>query len=208
MNKPHSKGFTLVEMVVSLAIFAIVATVALGALVRIVDANKKAQTLQSAITNLNFTLDSISRELRVGSTYKCIASGSILYTGGDFQSVACPLGTNKAIMFHSSAHSGTEPLNSCNLVYAYKFDAQGTTPETYKVSKATQKNCSDQIDDSSFTPIIPSNVIISSYRLGVMQSDLSHLYPLAVVRISGYVGVREKERTYFDVQTADSSRLP
>jgi hypothetical protein len=30
---------------------------------------------------------------------------------------------------------------------------------------------------------------------------------LATIRISGYVGAREQERTYFDVQTAVSARI-
>ena len=65
------RGFTLVEMIVSLGIFAVVAVVALGALVRIMTANQKAQTLQSAMTNISFALESMSRELRSGITYHC-----------------------------------------------------------------------------------------------------------------------------------------
>src|ERR1035437_8676661 len=71
-----SSGFTLIEMLVSIAIFMVVAVIAVAALLKIVDANRKSQTLQDAINNINFAMDSITREIRVGSTYDCIQSGS------------------------------------------------------------------------------------------------------------------------------------
>ena len=65
------RGFTLIEIIVSLMIFSIVVLVALSALVKIIDANKKAQTLQDSVINLSFTLESMSREMRSGSDYYC-----------------------------------------------------------------------------------------------------------------------------------------
>src|ERR1039458_2601710 len=56
-----SSGFTLVEMMVSIAIFMVVAVVAVAALLKIVDANRKSQTLQDAVNNINFAMDSITR---------------------------------------------------------------------------------------------------------------------------------------------------
>ena len=83
----RNKGFTLIEMIVALALFAIVAVVALGALMKIISANKKAQSLQSAITNINYALESISREMRVGSNFSCIANPSS-YTVSSLDSVS------------------------------------------------------------------------------------------------------------------------
>ncbi|MES2216744.1 MAG: type II secretion system protein, partial [Patescibacteria group bacterium] len=82
MKKLHTqKAFTLVEMIVALGIFSIVAVVALGALVKILSVNQKAQTLHQAMTNLNFSLESISRELRTGASLHC-ESGSTLNIPG------------------------------------------------------------------------------------------------------------------------------
>ncbi len=72
LSSMSSRGFTLVEMIVSLMIFSIVAVVALAALVKIIDANNKAQTIQAAVTSLSFSLDSMSRELRTGSNIHCM----------------------------------------------------------------------------------------------------------------------------------------
>ena len=67
----RSRGFTLIEIIVSLMIFSLVVVVALAALVKIIDANKRAQTIQDAVVNMSFTMDSMTRELRTGSDYYC-----------------------------------------------------------------------------------------------------------------------------------------
>ncbi|MEK7606343.1 MAG: type II secretion system protein [Patescibacteria group bacterium] len=66
-----SRGFTLVEMIVSVFIFSIVMLIATGALVSIVEANRKAQSVKSVMNNLNFALDSMTRAIRVGTAYDC-----------------------------------------------------------------------------------------------------------------------------------------
>src|SRR3989344_8697452 len=51
------RGFTLVEMIVAIALFSIVMVVSVGALLALVTANRKAQALQSVMNNLNIALD-------------------------------------------------------------------------------------------------------------------------------------------------------
>jgi prepilin-type N-terminal cleavage/methylation domain-containing protein len=65
----QSRGFTLVEMIVSVALFAIVMLVCVGSLLALVGANKKVHALQSVMNNLNVTLDGMVRDIRMGSTY-------------------------------------------------------------------------------------------------------------------------------------------
>lgn len=66
-----SPGFTLVEMIVSVALFSIVMVVAITALLALIDANRKARTLQSVVNNLNVALDGMVRSLRMGNMYRC-----------------------------------------------------------------------------------------------------------------------------------------
>jgi len=65
-NQNARSGFSLVEMMVAIAIFMVVAVIAVAALLKIVDANRKSETLQDAVNNINFAMDSITREVRVG----------------------------------------------------------------------------------------------------------------------------------------------
>jgi len=83
MITPMKKhGFTLIEIMVSLAIFSIVVVVATGALLSTIDATKKAQATQTVLTNLNLALEGMTREIRVGSNYRD-ANGSTSLTFDD-----------------------------------------------------------------------------------------------------------------------------
>ncbi len=71
------QGFTLIEMIVSLAVFSFVATIAVGALLMLIGTNKQLQDEQSVMTNLSFALDSMTREIRTGTRYYCGSSPSV-----------------------------------------------------------------------------------------------------------------------------------
>ncbi len=195
-----SKGFTLVEIIVSLAIFSIVAVVALGALVKIVSANKKAQTLQSAITNLNYAMESISREMRVGKIYNCDTSEPN-YTSLSKDMDGCneliEEGEVGFIAFKSPKLAPKSSGGLCNLVISYRFSNDG-------ISKWKQDNCDDVPGGANdYSPILDSNVTVDGVYLNVSNNRV----PLATIRISGHTGVKEREKTYFDLQTSISPRL-
>lgn len=65
------KGFTIIEMIVSLGVFSIVITISVGALLVLVASNQQLQAERSVMTNLSFALDSMTREIRTGSNYFC-----------------------------------------------------------------------------------------------------------------------------------------
>lgn len=70
-KKMSTRGFTLIEMLVSVSIFAIVMVVSVGTLIVLVTSANSAQVLQSISTNLSFALDSMSRNIRTGYDYHC-----------------------------------------------------------------------------------------------------------------------------------------
>lgn len=87
-NRLHNqRGFSLIEMLVSVALFAIVVTTSVGTLLVLVDANAKSQSIQTAINNLSFAVDVITRQLRTGTDFYCannqpsVTSGSALRSG-------------------------------------------------------------------------------------------------------------------------------
>lgn len=65
----RTRGFTLIEMIMSVGVFTVVALIAAGALLAVADANRKAQAFKSVVNNLNFALESVARNLRTGSGY-------------------------------------------------------------------------------------------------------------------------------------------
>ena len=68
-TRTHTAGFTLIEMIVAVALFAVVMLVCVGALLSLVHANQKAQALQSVMNNLNIALDGMVRSVRMGNDY-------------------------------------------------------------------------------------------------------------------------------------------
>lgn len=81
-NSPTQAGFTLVELIVSLAVFATVVTMSVGALLILISTNQQLQAEQSVMTNLSFALDSMSREMRTGTHFYCAARPNYS-AGGD-----------------------------------------------------------------------------------------------------------------------------
>ena len=71
MKRPTVSGFTLIEIIVSLGVFSVVITIAVGALLMLVAANEQLQSEQVVMTNLSFALDSMTREIRTGTNYFC-----------------------------------------------------------------------------------------------------------------------------------------
>jgi len=62
----QSRGFTLIELMVSVSIFSIVLMMAMGTVLTILDANRKARTLTEVMNNLNFSLETMTRSLKTG----------------------------------------------------------------------------------------------------------------------------------------------
>lgn len=67
--KKNKKGFTLVEVMVATAIFSIIITIGIGSLVNVTDAYRASQQKKIVNDNLNFLMEGMSREIRLGQNY-------------------------------------------------------------------------------------------------------------------------------------------
>jgi prepilin-type N-terminal cleavage/methylation domain-containing protein len=74
--KNKKKGFTLIEIMTALAIFAVVMTISMGSILGIFEANRKSRSLKAVMANINLSLESMSKEMRYGRDYHCGSSGS------------------------------------------------------------------------------------------------------------------------------------
>jgi prepilin-type N-terminal cleavage/methylation domain-containing protein len=75
-SHPQQSGFTIIEMMVSLGVFAVVITISVGALLMLIATNDQLQAEQSIMSNLSFAVDSMSREIRTGTHYYCDSKDS------------------------------------------------------------------------------------------------------------------------------------
>jgi len=80
----NNKGFTIIEMVVAVGVFAVVITVSLTAFLNISDIQKRAEALRVINNNLNFSLETMMREIRAGSNYRVGSGGTSLIIASVF----------------------------------------------------------------------------------------------------------------------------
>lgn len=210
-----NRGFTLIEIIVALMIFSVVSVVALAALIRIVDANKKAQTIQDAVVNMSFTIESMTRELRTGSAYYCVTLGpgtdlnvnSISGQNvGQCNGVSGTSGNGVGFAFLTN-RMGTN-AGGCRLMNAYEVVPDPSSAGTFILKKAMQTACNQNL---SFTPIIDTAAMsISNYYLKINDPDPSSNNDptLFFLKLDGSAGNREAVKTYFTLQTAASPRIP
>jgi prepilin-type N-terminal cleavage/methylation domain-containing protein len=69
-----TKAFTLVELLVVLGLFSSISTLSLGALFNAQAINTHLQETQSILDNVNLSVQTITRDIRFGSEFRCIVS--------------------------------------------------------------------------------------------------------------------------------------
>lgn len=183
----HPKGFTLIEVLVSVAIFATVMVIALGALLAISESDRKAQTLKSVINNLNFSLEAMSRSMRTGTTYYC---GVLAYNA------ALP-GTQDCA---STAQTGMAFRDSNNQVIKY-CRGNGNACSSSGTAVLVSKN------NGQYAPLTAAEVTITNLQFYVSGATSAQVQPYVVILLSGRVPVSASQTSTFDLQTSVTQRL-
>jgi len=202
-----SRGFTLIEIIVSLAIFSVVAVIAIGALVRVTSANRQAQSIQSGVNNVSFIMDSMSRELRTATNISCYfgasrGSNGLVAPGSPCATNSLYTQTSDVLITFKSSNTDS---SGGNLLYAYFFN--GTAGATTTIYKGEALSSSDTITSLVFNPILSPSVNITAYNLGVFGgSTVTNPFSWLFVRLKGYVGTQAKDQSVFDVETSISQR--
>jgi prepilin-type N-terminal cleavage/methylation domain-containing protein len=65
-HKYHSSGFTLVELLVAIALFSILVSIAAGGFVRALRSERQVSAMISAESNISIALEEMTREMRTG----------------------------------------------------------------------------------------------------------------------------------------------
>ena len=113
-NTAHkSLGFSLIEMMVAVSIFVVVAMVAMGSILTIVDANRKAQALKVVMDNLNYALETMTRTIKTGKI-KNGDLGSVTVINQDKEEVTYSLSDEQIIrtVVDGAGHTVTEPITA------------------------------------------------------------------------------------------------
>ena len=110
----------MIELLVSMALFIVVITMGVGALMVLINANSKAQNINDSVSNIQFALDSMAREIRTGYAYYC-SSGT--ETTGDINvHQDCNKGTYLSII--EGGKSLTHGDDNRRIAYRYNSSDQ------------------------------------------------------------------------------------
>lgn len=75
---PHTsiftRGFTLIEMIVAVALFSMVITITMPTLIVVMNSAGRAQAVQATVDNVSFAIDAMSSAIRLGSSYYCTST--------------------------------------------------------------------------------------------------------------------------------------
>ena len=188
-------------MVVSLGIFTVVAVIAIGALLKISDANRKAIILKTSINNLNFALEAMSREMRFGTKFECRPNPSSLH---DAANGSCPGSGSWAIAFDSSETLPVTGGKRCKLRYAYWMDYAPGGPSILKKSQEERCDTNSIGIPGTYFEIISPEVRITDSKITLDATS----QPRITFWLEGETGRKLSDVTSFSLQTTISQRTP
>lgn len=173
-------GFVLVETIVAVALFSVVMTVSVVALLSLFQANKRTQTFKIVVNNVNLALENMSKEIRVGTGFQCKSPG-----------VCSDIDT---FTFNSRLHN---PDAGDPHVVTYRLE--GTAIQT-------RENGTGDWYSITAPDIVVEKLTFDVRGQGTSDVVSDKNQPRVMIRVSGYSGQREMDKMKFELQTTVSQR--
>lgn len=195
LTKTNKEGFTLLEMIVSLAIFTIALFIATSAFLSIVNSDRKSRATRVATDNLNLTLEEMSRKIKTGLSYNCLGGAGVAdcYTA---QSVlAFTDQTNVRILYKRGVGGGA-------IVGGVGASGCGT-------GYTTTQGCILRSDGgAAFIQSTSPEIDVTNLKFFVIGSALwpDTVQPSVVVAIDGMLGNQASTKVAFKIQTTITQR--
>ncbi len=181
----------MIEMIVSVALFAVVMLIASATLLSLVYANRKAQSLQSVINNLNVSLDGMVRNMREGQNYRC---------GGEASSYGdCTTGGTLIYFTPFGYATDDQPKDD----WGYVYDTNGSYCGTDRICESEY--------GGPWIPITSPEVQIQSLTFYVVgtkpASQGGTQQPKVIFILKGQAGTQNNTVSTFDIQASAVQRV-
>lgn len=164
----NKKGFTLVELLVATALFVIIMVTAISSLLSANNASKRSQALRASMDNLNFALENITRNMKLGSSYQCMSGGNPV-SGNN-----CPITSpGDGVQFVVN-----DPSNDTQTTYAYSIATNGTYNYIAKCTKVGSGS-------SSCGQITSPELSITKFQVAISGASSSDGQPEGFITIEG-----------------------
>lgn len=174
---PSFRGYTLIELIVAIGLFAVVTTLVSGAYIMMIGLTQQAQGMATGINNLSFALETMTRTIRTGVDYSCVVDTT---SGAD-----CTAGGTSFFV-----------TNAGGIRVGYAL-SDGAIVQTKNGTTAA-------LTDPSVT--VTSLVFYTGGTASEFEGDSQHLQPYVTMVVSGTVSYGEGRTQPFTVETGAAMR--
>ncbi len=196
-RRVNVRGFTLIEMMVAIAVFSLVMVTAMSALLNIIDANNKARAIKTAINNVHFALENISRDVRMGTEYGCLDDNGVVGT--------CDLTYGNSGFVYKSPKSN---VAAGSYIYYKRQEINDSGKTKGQIIKCI--NSDSVIKCIDWKAVTSLEVDIQKLKFYVLKSNTvgtEKKQPRMVITLQGEAGEKTKLKTTFNLQTGISQRI-
>ncbi len=181
------KGFTLIEIMTAVSIFAVITTISMGSILTVFDVNRKSESIKAVMDNLNLAIESMAREMRFGTNYIC-----------------------EPLLPISGAITAPDPCNDGANSIAF-LATDGVTKIVYRETGSGAGIEKSRDGGETFVPVTAPEIAIQEltfFVVGAWPTALegTPLQPKVLMRIRGIAGSKEGTKTDFTIQTLVSQR--
>lgn len=202
--KKNKNGYTIIETMISIAVFLIVLMIGMNSLLNASSLHQKSRDERSIIDSLSFIIEEMSRNIRTGYNLRCI-NGPVDLLDISNTPLSCPSGGG-AIVFEYTTGVPFDPILTDEhledqWIYKVEADVSGTNFDIYKSTDG----------GTSFSQLNPEEIKFDSasgfYVTGAEPPINSNLQqPLVTIVLIGKITTKGVE-TPFSLQTTVSQRI-
>ncbi len=190
-------GFTLVEVLVAISLFALVMITVLDVLLQFGAVHKRSLSSHEAYDNIGFTMETMSRNILLGYNYHCGSTGTI----GSPQDCGAGLSSN-FIAFEGQ--DGDVSNSTDQVIYCLDTVSHQVLRSTIGSSAGA---CS--IANANYVPISSQNLQVDDLKFFVSGTSPSdNFQPKATIVVSGVTKLPKTQlNTSFFFETTVSQRI-
>jgi len=192
-----TRGFTLIEMIVAMGVFTVCMVLIVGSLISLNNASRKERAIRVAMDNIGASIDSMSRNIRMGTTFHCgCGTSGTPSTSGD---TTFPDGIRNC------------PASSATGDICLAFEGQNGS-DTATTDQIVYKLLNGQIwrsidSGANYLAMTAPEINITKLTFYVDGADVGANQPVVRIIMRGVAG-RGAIATPFLVQTSVSARVP
>lgn len=196
-----SRGFTIIEVMISMAIFTIIVTIGIGAVLDAMTQHHNTENNRTVMDSLNFIMEDMARNIRLGTNVRCVTDAAETIDGAyDTSSTAVPLPVIPASCPLGSSQIVLNDLNGNHLRYLISLP---TAPVPNQIMKA-----SGDVDPQFLTPReVTIDPTVSGFTVRGAETSATGDFsqPTVTIRLAGTINYKNVV-SKFAIQTTVALR--